>query len=108
MNQSEFWMDVVHGHAVELRHRQVGDESPVASAIMGFIHATIGADDEVLRVVRVDPDGVVVHVLLLLANPAEGAPTVLRHLQDDVSRIDAIDIERIGEDLVVVIPARLV
>ena len=87
---------------------RLADEAPVAAAIPRLVHAAIAADDEVISIVRVDPDRVIVDVFLLLTHAAERASAVFGHLQDDVNGVNAIDVMRIGEDLVVVVPASLV
>ncbi len=43
--------------------------------------------------------------LLLLAERCEGLAAVVGHLEEDVHRVDAVDVLRVGEDLLVVLRA---
>ncbi len=93
---------VVHVHPVELRHRQVGEEVPGGPAVEALVQAAVAADEVVVGVVGVDPDRVVVHVLVALAEVSPGLARVVRDLQEDVHRVEALGVLRVDEDLLVV------
>ena len=93
---------VVHRHAVELRDGQVGMEPPGAAAVPGFVHAAVVADDEVVGVVRIDPQRVAVHVHAAPLDVPPGAAAVLGHVQEGVEHVHAIDLVRVAHDLVVI------
>ena len=61
---------VVDRHPVELRHREVRLELPRRAAVPRLVDAAVVAVQEVVGVLRVDPEGVVVDVLGLLARLA--------------------------------------
>ena len=70
-------VDVVKGRrvvdvdVVELRQRQVLEEDPVRATIERAIQPAVVADEEVIRVPRIDPDDVVVDVHRSLAQWAQ-------------------------------------
>ncbi len=96
---------VVDGQLVELRHRQVGDELPVLAQVPSLVEAAVAADQEVVRVLGIEDHGVVVAVLVLVADVAEGRPAVVGDLQPDVRVVDAVEDVRAGPDLLVVVRA---
>ncbi len=75
---------VVDRHPVELGDRQVLEEALGRAAVEGLVDAAVAADEEVVGVVGVDPQGVVVDVLVLLADPLEGLAAVDGDLQEGV------------------------
>src|SRR4051812_35912226 len=66
-------VDVVKGNVIvdvdviELRDRQVRFEVPVRSTIEALINAAVAAYKQVIRIMRIDPDRVVINVLESLA-----------------------------------------
>jgi len=96
---------IVRGGLVELGHRQVGHEAPVAAAVPALVNAAVIAVDQVVGVVRVDPQGVVVHVLAVAAHALERGAAVIGHLHPGVHGVDAVDVLRIGDDLIVILGA---
>jgi hypothetical protein len=58
---------LVHGHVIKLRNRQIALKLPVLGAVEAFIDAAVAADQIVVGIVRIDPQGVIVHVFELLA-----------------------------------------
>src|SRR5262249_35883000 len=93
---------VVGGDVVELRYRQILFEVPVLATIVALINTAVTTDEIVIRISRIDPDIVIVDVLVLLAEAAYCATTVIRNHQKDVHYVNAIDVFRIGNDASVV------
>src|SRR5262245_25708487 len=93
-------------HVVKLRDGQVRFEVPVRAAIVAFIQAAVAAYQVIVRVVRIDPDGVVVYVFQPLAQRALRPAAVVRNLEDDVRDVDAVNVLRIADDLAVIHPLR--
>src|SRR5205823_2423191 len=58
---------VVDVELVELGDREVGEELVVLAAIEALVQTTVATDEEVLGIVGIDPDDVVVDVLVALA-----------------------------------------
>src|SRR6185295_12882056 len=96
---------VVEAHAVELRDRQVALEVPARAAVPGLGEAAVAADQQVIGVGGVDPHHVVVDVLVLLAERPEGLAAVLAGLEQHVHGVDAVGIEGIDEQLLIVLRA---
>src|SRR5574341_617288 len=96
------WRLVIYRDIVELRDRQVGFEMPVRAAIKAFVDATIAANEIIVRVVRINPDRVVVNVFQPLAEWTLRSAAVVRNLKNDVRDVDAINVLRIGDDLAVI------
>ncbi len=96
---------VVDRDPVELGDRQVFEEAVGGAAIPGLVDAAVAADQQVVGVVGVDPQGVVVDVLLLLPDPVEGLAAVEGDLEEGVHAVDPVDVVGVGEDLVVVLRA---
>ncbi len=96
---------VVDRHLVELHGRQIRLPGPALAAVEGLVDAAVAADDEVIRAFGVDPERVVVDVLVPFADLRERGAGVLGDHQEDVHRVDAPRLLRIGDDLVVVLRA---
>ncbi len=97
---------LVQRHPVELRDGEVRLELPRRPAVPALVDAAVVPVDEVARVGRVDPERVVVDVLVLLAQPLPRLPAVLGHHVEDVHRVDAVDVLRVGDHLLVVLRPR--
>ena len=93
---------VVHVHPVELGHRQVLEEAPGRAAVEALVEAPVAPDEVVVDVVGVDPHRVVVHVLVAFAQVPPGLARVVRHLEEDVHRVDSLRVLRVDEYLLVV------
>src|SRR5262245_27004776 len=66
----------------------------------------VAADQVIVRVVRIDPDGVVVYMFQPLAQRALRPAAVVRNLEDDVWDVYAVNVFRIADDLAVIHPLR--
>ena len=99
---------VVQRHLVELRHRQVGLELPRLRPVPALVDAAVVAVQVVVRVARVLPEGVVVHVLALLSEAAPAGPPVVGDLRPHVHGDDAVTVGEVTEDLRVVVAAGVV
>src|SRR5262249_41440559 len=69
----------------------------------GLVQTAVAPHQEVREVLGVDPQRVVVHVLVLLPQLVEALPAVLAHLEVGVHGEDAIGVPGIHEDLLVVL-----
>ena len=76
--------------------------SPVRAAVEADINAAVAAYDEMVRVVRIDPDRVVVDVARFTAEAFEAGAAVFAHGGEGVQRIDSIRVLRVHDDFVVV------
>ncbi len=93
---------VVDGHVVELHRRQIGLELPFLGVVPGFVQAAVGAQQPVLGVLRIDPQRVVVHVMVDFVHAVQRLAAVERLAQKHVHHEDAVDVLRIGHDARVV------
>ena len=82
------WLRVVHRHLVELGQRQVREELPRHGAVERLVQPAVASDQVVIGVGWIDPDDVIVDVLVLFAKSSKGAACVIA---DHVVRIDQID-----------------
>ena len=67
---------VIHSHVVELGDGKVADEFPVRAAVKALVDSAVAAGEQVLRVRRIDPERVIVDVLLRFAKRPERPPAV--------------------------------
>ena len=93
---------VVGVDVVVLRERQVREEGPGRGAIKRAVEAAVVADQQVAGVVRIDPDDVVVDVHVPLAKRPQRLTAIVGDLEDHVGNVDAIDVNRVGEDVAVI------
>ena len=75
---------------------------PGQGAVPALVEAAVAADQVVVGVVGVDPDRVVVDVLVALAEVPPGLAGVVGHLEEDVHRVEPLGVLRVDEDLLVV------
>ena len=68
---------VVDRHAVVLSHRDVREESERLSLVVRLVQAAVASDEKVVGVLRIDPERVVVDVLVLLAEALESLAGIL-------------------------------
>src|SRR5262249_4593733 len=94
---------VVNGDVVELRHRQIADELPVASAVETLVDAAVAANEIVIGVLRVDPDAVVVDMLPGFAERTERPATVVGNLNEDIHDIDTISVLWVDDKMGIVL-----
>ena len=94
---------VVDPYLVELRERKVFEPRPRRAAVVRFVKTAVAPPDQVIGVGGVDPQDVVVHVLVLLTDLAEGLAAVLGDLHPGVHRVDACFDLGIDEELLVVL-----
>ena len=94
---------VVDVDVVELRERQVLEEDPGARRGRTIDTARRRCRPACgLVFVGIDPDDVIVDVHVARAQRAQRLAAVVRHLEDHVRDVNAIDVHRIGEDVAVV------
>ena len=91
----------VVAHRVELRQRQLVRVVPVLAAVVGDAHAVVVAEDDVLRVRRVDPHRVVVAAEAERRRPGLAAVGGVRHA--DRQHVDVVRVVRVDADLHVVV-----
>src|SRR5436853_2674223 len=93
---------VVDGYIIELRYRQVGFEGPVGAAVKAFINASVASSQVIGRVVRIDPQRMIVYVLGFLAETAQGASAVVANHIISIGHIDSVYVLWVGNDLSVI------
>ena len=101
---------VVHRHAVELGHRNVVEVPPRAPVVVAFVEPAVVAFDQVILVRGVEHQRVVIgvqpHSASAAAPAAEGVlhrlAAVLGQEHRLVHGVDAVELERIGEDFAVI------
>ncbi len=99
------WLRVVDGNAIELDDREIWFVVPCCSAIEALVQSAVAAHEIVVRVVGIDPDGMVIDMLVFFAEVLKRFAAVIRNFQIDIHRVHAIDVLRIAEDLAVVLRA---
>src|SRR5688572_29629413 len=93
---------VVSCDVVKLRDREVLFEVPSCTAIPALINPTIGTNQIVIGVLGIDPDVVIVDVLVSLAETTNRAAAVVRHHRKHIHDVDSIDVLGIRNDARVV------
>src|SRR5207248_3116441 len=58
----DVWTVHVIAHVVKLPDRQISEKTPVSTAVFSCAEAAVVADDELFRIIRIDPHGVEVTV----------------------------------------------
>ena len=96
-------LGVVDRDLVELGGRQVAVETPGGAAVPGLVETAVTAGEQVIGVVRVDPQGVVVNVFVGLGHVVEGLAAVLGDLHPGVHRVDGVGVVGIDDQLLVVL-----
>ncbi len=91
-----------------MRYREIRDEAICLALVEAFVNAAVASDDDVRCLVGVDPYRMIVYVLVALSHAMKSLPTVFSDLKNWLYRIDAVDILRVREDLVVVVTAGLI
>src|ERR1044072_988913 len=93
---------VVGSNVVELRDRKIGFKLPIRAAIVTFINTTVGADQIMIVVARVNPDLVIVNMLRFLAETPQCSTAIIRNHQKDVHDVDSVHVLWMGNDARVV------
>ena len=101
---------VVHRHAIELRHRNIVEVPPGAAVVVAFVEPAVVAFDQVILVGGVEDQRVVVGVETQSAAAAtsaaegilHGLAAVFGHEDGHVHGVDAVELERIGENFAVI------
>ena len=88
---------VVHLDVVELRQVDLRERAPVRAAVLGHPEAAVVAVVDDLRIVRIDPEPVVVAVRRVHAGERRAA--VVRHVDAQPEGVDRVRILRIDADL---------
>ena len=92
----------VEADGVELAERDVVEHAPVRGPVPRRRHPAVAPQDQVVGILRVDPQLVVVDVDLHRAIVAERAPTVIRDRELRAEDVDAVRVARVDADLGVV------
>ena len=87
---------------VELAEGQVVEHAPVGGPVPGRGDAAVAPEDEVVGVVRVDPECMMVDVDLLGTVVAEGAAAIVGDHQRASQEVDAVHVARVDPHLGVV------
>ena len=93
----------IHRHTVELCHRQVRLVMPVCTAIPGFINAAIVAVDQMIGVGGVNPQRMIINVLVFFTETLPGFSAVFSHVIEGIHRVHPIRVFRIGYQLLVIL-----
>jgi hypothetical protein len=88
----------VDADVVKLRYGQIGHEGPVGAAVEAFVDAAVAADPIVPRVLRVDPNGMIVDVAPLLPELPQLLAAIVAHLHEDAHDVDACGVRGIDND----------
>src|SRR5207247_8745119 len=99
-SEKAIWKVVVGGDAIELRGGLVLERGPALAAVHGDRRATVVRLGHPQRIVRVDPEVVVVAVRRRDGRPR--LPAVFRLVESDVDDVDAVGIFGISIDARVV------
>ncbi len=97
---------VAERHLVDLRHRQVREVPEGPPLVEGLVQPGVGAHQEVVTVGRVDPQGMVVAVLVVAG--LEGLhrrAAVSGDMEEDVHLVDPVGVEGRGLELLVIVGA---
>ena len=89
---------MAHGNIVELHCRQIRFEFPGFGIIPGLVHAAVGAQQPVLGVIGINPDRMIVAVMIHFIYFVEGFAAVERLAQFHAHHENAIDILGIGHN----------
>src|SRR5262249_7524658 len=91
---------LVHGDGVELCNRQVLQALPSRAAVVRECHAAVVAEDQMTRIARVDPEGMMIGVRALCSVPVrEGLAAVSREVQRYAQNIDALIVVGVDTNL---------
>ena len=101
-------LGIVRTDAVELSDRQVGRIQPGAHAVIGLVESSVATHAHMIRIRRVDPEAMVVHMLELFGYPVEICSTVRADVAIGIHRIDHILIRRMRDEFSIVIPRGMV
>src|SRR5262249_33071019 len=82
---------------------QVGVELPGRPAVEALVDAAVAPHQVVIGVLGVDPDGVAVHVLGLLAEPAQRFPAVVGDLDIHVHDVDTLGVLGVHDEVGVIL-----
>ena len=96
---------VVDRDLVELGHRQVVDEAPGIGVVEGLVQPAVGADQQIVRVVRPKSHCMVVDVLGRIGDRFPAFAAVVGYRGTDVHEIDPVELVRAGVELLVVMRA---
>ena len=91
------------GDVVHLGGGQVLLEVPGGGAVEGFVEAAVAAHQVMVVVLRVDPDIVIVHVLVAGAERGDGAAAIVAHHDVHVHDVDAVGVGRVHLHLGVIL-----
>ena len=87
----------------------MGNCRQVSAFVEALVEARVGADDQMIGVLRIEDQSVVVTVLLAAgAEDPEGGAAVVGDMQEDVHLVNAIHIGGGSDDLLVVVGARAI
>ena len=92
----------VHADLVELGDRQVAELVPVVGAVPAHRHAAVAAQDQVVRVRRIDPQRMMVQVHAGRRVGSEVAPAVGRPVHAGTAQVHALGVVGVHPNLAVV------
>ena len=96
---------IVDADLIELGYRQIGFEGPGSAAVEALVDPAVAAGQEIVGVVRIDPQGVVVDVLVALTHLAKVLTPILGHHHPGIHRINPFRIPGVAEQFLVVLRA---
>ncbi len=97
------WLCIISGYFIELCYRKIGEKSPCLTAIKRLIYTTIIPVQQVTRIFRIDPQRVVINMLILLAYVVERLSTIFRNSGISIHYIHQIHIYRISDHFLIII-----
>ena len=87
---------VGNGDLVKLRERQIGEELIVLGVVVGTIQATVATDEQEIWIGRMEGDGVIVHMLVVVAYALPCCAAVSRAAEHDVGMVNHVEAMRIA------------
>ena len=88
---------IVDRHVIKLHRRQIRLELPRLRVVPGLIHPAIRPQQPMLRIVRIDPDRVIVPVMIRLAHLLQSLAAIQRLAQLNIHHKNSVHIFRIGK-----------
>ena len=96
---------IVRGHLVELRQGQLAEEVIRPTPVMGAVQSSVAADQQEVRIQRVEGHGVVVHMLAGISHRLPGTAPVFGTPQAHIGMVEHIESMGITEQFLIVVRA---
>ena len=94
---------IVDRDFVELGDGEIGLVLPIGAVIEGFVHTSVAACQEVACIGGIDPERMVVDVLVAFSDIAEALAAVGGHIDPEIHVEHLVFITRVSEDFLVIV-----